>query len=185
MLTRSAPTRPARRRSPRACRLLEPGDLPLGGVVLGNERNGAAPISSATGATHSSRLSIRARAGTGSPRSKSSSSPDMPQRIARHMFSSSMRCGRFGSGSPSSCARSAACRERVAERGERLRLGEVGLRVGDADLDRRVREVRAHAPPDLRVLGDRARAVEERDVVLERAASRRTRPGSRSAGTCA
>src|SRR5947209_17495524 len=56
--------------------------------------------------------------------------------------------------------------ERVGERGERLRLREVGLTVGDPDLNGRVREVRAHAPPDLRVLGDRTRAVEERDVVL-------------------
>ena len=54
----------------------------------------------------------------------------------------------------------------VTEGGERLRLGEVGLPVRDADLDRRVGEVRADAPPDLGVLGDRAGPVEKRDVVL-------------------
>src|SRR5213076_1773904 len=51
--------------------------------------------------------------------------------------------------------------QRVAEGGERAGLGQVGLRVADADLDRREREVRADAPPDLRVLLDRARVVEE------------------------
>ena len=43
---------------------------------------------------------------------------------------------------------------------------EVGLAVADADLDGREREVRPHAPPQLRVLGDRARVVEEADVLL-------------------
>ena len=52
-------------------------------------------------------------------------------------------------------------RERRRERGERLRLGELGLPVADPDLDRRKREVWPHAPPQLRVLGDRARVVEE------------------------
>ena len=46
--------------------------------------------------------------------------------------------------------------QRVDERRERARLAEVRLRVADPDLDRREREVRAHAPPELRVLGDRA-----------------------------
>ncbi len=49
----------------------------------------------------------------------------------------------------------AAGGQRVAEGRERLRLGEVRLAVADADLDRRIREVRPDAPPDLRVLGDR------------------------------
>src|SRR3954468_15586747 len=60
----------------------------------------------------------------------------------------------------------AARGKRVGKRGERLRLSEVGLPVRDADLHSRVREVRTNAPPDLRVFGDRPRAIEERDVVL-------------------
>ena len=52
------------------------------------EELGAAPVSSATGPTHSIRASMRARAGTGSPRSKSISSPASPWRIARQRFSS-------------------------------------------------------------------------------------------------
>src|SRR5207248_5568090 len=56
--------------------------------------------------------------------------------------------------------------ERVAERGQRSRLGQVRLRVADADLDGREGEVRADAPPELRVLVDRARVVEEADVAL-------------------
>src|SRR4051812_33170918 len=44
--------------------------------------------------------------------------------------------------------------EPVDERREVTRLAEVGLRVADAHLDGRVREVRPHAPPDLRVLVD-------------------------------
>ena len=59
-------------------------------------------------------------------------------------------------------------RERDAERRERLRLGEVGLGVADADLDGREREMRADAPPQLRVLVDRAGVVEEADVALVR-----------------
>ena len=46
---------------------------------------------------------------------------------------------------------------------------EVGLRVADTHLDRREREVRPHAPPELRVLVDRLRVVEEADVALEAA----------------
>src|SRR3954465_11373729 len=60
----------------------------------------------------------------------------------------------------------AAHGERVGECCERLRLGEVGLAVGDPYLPGGIREVGAHAPPDLGVLGHRAGAVEERDVVL-------------------
>jgi hypothetical protein len=56
-----------------------------------------------------------------------------------------------GSGSPSS-TRARSGRQRVAERREATRLAEVGLRVADPDLDRREREVRADAPPELRVL---------------------------------
>src|SRR5215471_5494126 len=52
-------------------------------------------------------------------------------------------------------------RQRITESRERARLAEVGLRVADPDLDRREGEVRPHAPPDLRVLGDRAGAVEK------------------------
>ena len=78
-----------------------------------------------------------------------------------------------------------ARRQRVDERGERARLGELGLRVADADLDGREREMRADAPPDLRVLGDRARLVEEADVRAPSRPSPRTSRGCRSAGTCA
>src|SRR5439155_18711612 len=63
------------------------------------------------------------------------------------------------------CARAPGC-ERVRECGETLRLAELGLPVHDPQLDRGIREVRTNAPPELRMLGDRAGAVEERDVVL-------------------
>src|SRR5205085_7750556 len=56
--------------------------------------------------------------------------------------------------------------QRVTESRERSRLRKVRLRVADPDLDGREREVRPHAPPDLRVLGDRAGLVEEADVRL-------------------
>src|SRR4051812_17456360 len=59
-----------------------------------------------------------------------------------------------------------ACGQRVDERDKRARLGEIGLCVADADLDRREDEMRADAPPDLGVLVDRARLVEEADVAL-------------------
>src|SRR3982751_1189993 len=65
-----------------------------------------------------------------------------------------------------------ACQARgkgVDERRQRLRLGQVRLRVADADLDRRIREMRTNAPPDLRVLVDRAGVVEEANVLLEAA----------------
>ena len=58
------------------------------------------------------------------------------------------------------------CRERSREGRERLRLGDLGLPVADPDLHRREREVRAHAPPELGVLGDRARVVEEAHEAL-------------------
>src|SRR5437763_2728499 len=57
--------------------------------------------------------------------------------------------------------------QRVRERCERLRLGELRLGVADPNLDRRKGQVWAHAPPELRVLGDRAGRVEEAHVVLE------------------
>ena len=60
----------------------------------------------------------------------------------------------------------AARRQRGRECRERLRLAELGLAVADADLDGREREMRAHAPPDLRVLGDRSGLVEEADEAL-------------------
>src|SRR3970282_2956142 len=53
------------------------------------------------------------------------------------------------------------------EGGERLRLGQLRLTVTDADLHSRECEVRAHAPPELRVLGHRARLVEEAYEALE------------------
>src|SRR5207302_9092088 len=58
-------------------------------------------------------------------------------------------------------------RQRVAERRERPRLAEVRLCVADPDLDGREREVRANAPPELRVLVDRAGVVEAAYVGLE------------------
>ena len=57
--------------------------------------------------------------------------------------------------------------QRVHQRGERLRLAELGLSVGDPDLDGRESEMRAHAPPDLSVLRDGAGVVEKADVPLE------------------
>src|SRR5215218_1356190 len=57
--------------------------------------------------------------------------------------------------------------EGVAQRRERAGIAEIGLSVADADLDRRVREMRPDAPPHLGVLVDRAGAVEEAHVALE------------------
>ena len=82
------------------------------------------------------------------------------------MFSSISRCGWSASGSPSSLARAMRAASAVDERGERLGLRQVGLPVGDPNLDGREREVRPDAPPELRVLGDGARLVEEANVVL-------------------
>src|SRR5256884_1595494 len=66
--------------------------------------------------------------------------------------------------------------EGVDQRRQRLRLLQVGLRVADPNLDGRIRQVRAHAPPDLRVLVDRSRRVEEANVLLVRSpASERVR----------
>src|SRR5436853_311282 len=58
------------------------------------------------------------------------------------------------------------CCERIDQGRESARLRKVGLRVADADLDGREHEVRPHAPPDLRVLGDRPGLVEEAHVAL-------------------
>src|SRR5580765_35970 len=49
---------------------------------------------------------------------------------------------------------------------QRLGFSEVRLRVADADLDGRIRKVRADAPPDLRVLLDRPGRIEEAHVLL-------------------
>ena len=73
-------------------------------------------------------------------------------------------------------------RERDGERSERLRLAELGLAVADPDLDGREREVRADAPPELRVLGHRAGVVEKADVPLEPRPSRRTASGTPQRG---
>ena len=72
-------------------------------------------------------------------------------------------------------------REDVHERGQRLRLAELGLAVADPDLHGREREMRAHAPPELRVLCDRARVIEEADIplVLLPAAERIRDPAAR------
>jgi hypothetical protein len=51
------------------------------------------------------------------------------------------------------------------EGGERLGLGRRRLRVADPHLDGPERQVRAHRPPDLRVLDDRARRDEELEVL--------------------
>src|SRR5205085_11974131 len=51
-------------------------------------------------------------------------------------------------------------RQRERERGERARLLEIGLGVADPDLDGREGEMGPDAPPDLRVLPDRAGGVE-------------------------
>ena len=85
-------------------------------------------------------------------------------RIARQVFSSIRRCGCSGSGSPSSSARAHRAVSETISAASDCASREVGLRVADPDLDRREREVRPHAPPELRVLVDRARLVEEADV---------------------
>src|SRR5918999_1372536 len=56
--------------------------------------------------------------------------------------------------------------ERIDEGGERLGCAELGLAVADSDLRRRKGQVRPDAPPDLRVLGDRASVVEQTNVPL-------------------
>ncbi len=62
-------------------------------------------------------------------------------------------------------ARDPGC-ERVHQRRERPGLADRRLAVADADLDRGKREVGTHAPPDLGVLDDRPRLVEEAHVPL-------------------
>src|SRR5260370_19003348 len=57
-------------------------------------------------------------------------------------------------------------RERIDERDERARLGDLGLRIADANLDGRKLEVRSDAPPKLCVLGDRPGLVREREILL-------------------
>src|SRR5919108_3093691 len=52
------------------------------------------------------------------------------------------------------------------ERGGRLRLGQVGLPIADADLHGGKAEMRPHAPPELRVLRDGAGVVKEADIAL-------------------
>src|SRR5712691_9109399 len=57
--------------------------------------------------------------------------------------------------------------ERCGECRERLRLRQLRLAVAHPDLDRGESKVRPHAPPDLRVLRNRPRPVEEANVALE------------------
>src|SRR5918996_3109531 len=52
----------------------------------------------------------------------------------------------------------------VQECGERLGCAELRLPVADPNLRCREGQMRAHAPPNLRVLGDRAGVVKEKDV---------------------
>ena len=79
----------------------------------------------------------------------------------------------------------AARRERVGVGHHGQRLAHVGERVGVAQLDRPVGLVRAHAPPDLGVLADRAGVDEPAHEACRSRPSRRTARGCRSAGTCA
>ena len=145
----------------------------------------AAPSSSATGRTHSTSRSRRARAGIDSPLREVDqlAREAVADRAPEVLLEQAVRQVRQRLALVER-ARDPR-RQRVAERGERARLAEVGLRVADPDLDRREREMRPHAPPDLRVLGDRAGLVEEADVRLPLVPACRARPGCRSAGTSA
>ena len=181
-----SPARTCARRSPRASRLPRTAAICRSAAFAsGTVRNGAAPISSATGATHSMELLDSVARGNrlAALEVEQLAGEPVADRPPHVLLEQAVRQDRQRLALVEGA--SAANGERVAERRERLSLGEVGLPVADADLDRRVREMGAHAPPDLRVLGDRSGAVEERDVVLPASASCRTRRGSRSAGTCA
>ena len=140
------------------------------------------PGSPRTAAVHAARRAIASRAGYSSPRSRSSSG----------------RRGRSGSRATCSSIRrgerslerhalvDVACGLRDAgdeRRHKRLGLGRGGLGIADPDLDRAEGEVRAHRPPGLGGLDDRARAYEQLDALAIRRASRRTRRAHHSAGS--
>ena len=71
--------------------------------------------------------------------------------------------------------------ERLAVRGERDGVVELGDRVADADLDRSEPRMRPHVPPDVRVVGDAARLLQVADDlrVLEVVVEARRHPGAR------
>ncbi len=117
---------------------------------------------------------MRSAAGTDRRAPRSIRSAEIPCRMARHWFSSSIRPACSSAGSPSSMPAQGAGRHQVAERSDRDRLAHVGRPVGVAQLDRAERLVGSHAPPDLRVLADRPRIQQEPDegVVLAPACER-------------
>ena len=100
--------------------------------------------------------------------SRSSRRPSSPWRIARHMFSSISRAGRSGGVAPASTS-SAARRTQatISSASASASVGR-GLGVADPHLDGAEGVVRAHGPPQLRELDDRARADEQLDVLRPR-----------------
>ena len=145
----------------------------------------AAPSSSATGRTHSRSCSRRARAGIATPALEVDelARQAVADRAPEVLLDQAVR--QLGQRLALVERARDPGGERVRERRESARLGDVGLRVADPDLDRREHQMRPDAPPDLRVLGDRAGLVEEADVALPLVPARRSRRARRSAGTCA
>ena len=123
--------------------------------------SGASPCARTSGAASSISSADALGGGHGAPRA------EVDQLAAR------ARAGSPATGSPRARARRTvgglalvdpaqrARGHQVAEGRERDRLAHVGRAVGVAQLDRPERLVRAHAPPDLRVLADRAGVEQE------------------------
>ena len=148
--------------------LLEARDLALGRVPLGHREirrradllgRRAPPTRAAPRSAAARESARRGRSRAARRRARSGSRARSSPRSAGAAAAHAARPRRMRARDPRG--------ERGGERRERLRLAEVGLAVADADLDGREREVRAHAPPDLRVLRDRAGVVEEADEALE------------------
>ena len=101
--------------------------------------------------------------------SRSSSRPSSPRRIARQTFSSSSRPGRSGGASPGVDLLRRPPHAGDDQGGEAVGLGRGHLRIADPHLDGAEGVVRAHGPPELRELDDRAGADEQVDVLGPRA----------------
>ena len=126
------------------------------------------PSSARIGAVQATKRSIASRAGYSSPRSRSTSLPSRPKRIARHMFSSIRRGAGSAKGTPSSTSRTACAMHATISAGERVGLLRARLRVADTHLHGAEAEMRPDRPPHLGELDDRACPHEELDVLAVR-----------------
>ena len=187
ILARRSPSsrRPPRGRSPRSSPPRERGASPLGAVRL-RKRD----------------LEAEALAGRRGPGEHAPRAPSGPAGSAARGNRSCSRPSRSGSparGSPRSRGRGAAtrhrrsrarrsrapsarCRRRSAPRARTTR--RPGLRVADPQLDRAEGVVRAHAPPELGGLDDRAGSLQQSRRSARTPPSCRSSSGSRSGGRC-